>query len=123
MKRLAYSVVAAMLAAMLALAAPAVAHHGWGGYDAGTVLTLTGVVEQSAYENPHGEMKLKVMQPAPKVWTVTLSPPFRMQARGLPASEMKPGATVTVVGYPNKTDPNEMRAERIIINGKTTELR
>lgn len=118
-KRLALS----LLALPLAIAAPALAHHGWGGYDAATVLTLTGTVEQSAYENPHGEMKLKVTQPQPKVWTVTLAPPFRMQARGLPAGDMKPGAIVTVVGYPNKTDPNEMRAERITINGKTTELR
>lgn len=99
------------------------AHHGWGGYDASTVLTLTGTIEQAGYENPHGELKLKIAQPQAKTWVVTLAPPSRMQSRGLPASDLKPGATVTVVGYPNKTDPNEMRAERIIVNGKTTELR
>jgi hypothetical protein len=119
MKRLAHLVFAAMLAA----AGPAAAHHGWGGYDAGTVLTLVGVIEQMSYENPHGEVKLKVTQPGAKTWIVTLAPPFRMQARGLPAGDMKPGATVTVVGYPNKSDPNEMRAERITVNGKTIELR
>jgi len=99
------------------------AHHGWGGYDAATVLTLTGTIEQAGYENPHGELKLKISQPQAKTWVVTLSPPSRMQARGLPASDLKPGTTVTVVGYPNKTDPNEMRAERITVNGKTVELR
>ena len=35
----------------------------------------------------------------------------------------QPGATVTVVGYPNRNKPEEMRAERILINGKTIELR
>jgi hypothetical protein len=33
------------------------------------------------------------------------------------------GTQATVVGYPNRTDPDEMRAERITIAGKTTELR
>src|SRR5690606_37128691 len=58
-----------------------------------------------------------------KVWLVILAPPFRMQNRGLPSEMLKPGTTVTVVGYPNRTDPAEMRAERISVNGKTTELR
>ncbi|MGQ0676439.1 MAG: DUF6152 family protein [Rhodospirillales bacterium] len=114
------------LAAVLALAAasaPARAHHGWGGYDSTKVLTLTGTIEQAAYANPHGELKLKVTAPQGKTWTVTLAPPFRMQSRGLPAAELKPGATVTVAGYPSKTDPNEMRAERITVNGKIIELR
>jgi hypothetical protein len=33
------------------------------------------------------------------------------------------GAQVSVEGYPSRSDPNEMRAERIIVNGKTVELR
>ena len=34
-----------------------------------------------------------------------------------------PGNKATVVGYPSRNDPNEMRAERITIAGKTVELR
>jgi len=105
------------------LAAPASAHHGWGGYDSTKVLTLDGAIEQAGYENPHGELKLKITQPDAKTWTVTLSPPYRMQSRGLPAADLKPGTTVTVVGYPSKTNPSEMRAERITVDGKTVELR
>lgn len=114
---------AAMAGGALALAAPAIAHHGWGGYDSTKVLTLTGQIEQAGYENPHGELKLKVAAPDAKVWTVTLAPPHRMQSRGLPAGDLKAGTTVTVVGYPNKTNPGEMRAERITVNGKTVALR
>jgi hypothetical protein len=33
------------------------------------------------------------------------------------------GTMATVVGYPNRTDPDEMRAERITIGDKTAELR
>ena len=36
---------------------------------------------------------------------------------------LKAGMTATVEGYPNRDKPEEMRAERIIVNGKTIELR
>jgi len=47
----------------------------------------------------------------------------RVQNRGLKREMLAPGTRATVVGYPNRTDPDEMRAERITIAGKTTELR
>ena len=46
-----------------------------------------------------------------------------MENRGLSSTALKPGTTATVVGYPNRTKPEEMRAERITIDGKTVELR
>jgi hypothetical protein len=36
---------------------------------------------------------------------------------------LKPGATVSVEGYPSTRTPREMRAERITVAGKTVELR
>jgi len=36
---------------------------------------------------------------------------------------LTPGATVTVAGFPNRSKPKEMRAERITANGRTVELR
>lgn len=109
-----------LLAAGLMAASPAAAHHGWGSYDAERPLNLTGTIVQSSYSNPHGELRL---QAPGKVWRVILAPPFRMQNRGLAAEALKPGATVTVMGYPHKTDQEELRAERITANGTTTELR
>jgi len=46
-----------------------------------------------------------------------------MERRGLPASALAVGTKATVMGYPNRTDPAEIRAERISVNGKTVELR
>lgn len=109
---------AALFSASFAL--PAAAHHGWGGYDSGQVLTLTGTVQQIASDNPHAMLNL---QADGKVWHVVLAPPSRMNARGLPADTIKAGQTVTVVGYPAKADPTEMRAERITAADKTIELR
>ncbi|HWD23052.1 MAG TPA: DUF6152 family protein [Burkholderiales bacterium] len=105
-----------------ALAAPGLvgAHHGWSEYDSSKALTLTGKVVQSGYEHPHGHVRLA----APgKTWHVVLAPPSRMERRGLEKSALAPGATVTVEGYPNRNKGEEMRAERIRVNGKTIELR
>ncbi|HET9489894.1 MAG TPA: DUF6152 family protein [Methylomirabilota bacterium] len=103
-----------------ALPGGAAAHHGWSGYDSSTPLNLTGEVKESGYEHPHGHMRLEVPG---KTWLVVLAPPSRMERRGLPPSDLAVGTKVTVVGYPNRTDPMEMRAERITVNGKTVQLR
>ena len=108
-----------LIAALLATGS-VVAHHGWSGYDASKELTLDGVIKESGYEHPHGHIRLEVPG---KTWVVTLAPPSRMENRGLPASMLAPGHQARVVGYPNRNDPNEMRAERITIAGKTVELR
>ena len=107
-------------AAVLLFTGSAGAHHGWGSYDAAQVLTLTGKVQEMTYANPHGVLKLETPG---KIWTITLAPPFRMQNRNLPSDALKVGTMVTVVGYPSRTDTTEMRAERITVNGQTTELR
>jgi hypothetical protein len=96
------------------------AHHGWSGYDSGKELTLTGTIKEFGYEHPHGSVKLETPD---KTWFVVLAPPSRMENRGLKREMLKPGVAATVVGYPNRTEPDEMRAERITIAGKTTELR
>ena len=111
-----------IVVALLMLATPVavLAHHGWSGYDSTKALTLTGTIADTGYEHPHGYVRLE----APgKTWLVVLAPPSRMENRGLPRAALTPGKTVTVVGYPNRTDPEEMRAERIVVDGKTTELR
>ena len=112
--------VAACAFAGLVAGSGASAHHGWGGYEAGNVLNVAGVIEAASYENPHGELRLRAEG---KVWQVILAPPSRMQNRGLSPDMLKPGRAVTVEGYQHKTDTAEMRAERITVDGKTTELR
>jgi Family of unknown function (DUF6152) len=107
--------------AALAFAAPlAIAHHGWSEYDQQTTLKLTGTIEEAGYEHPHGHIKLKT---ADKTWSAVLAPPSRMDARGLSKEMLKVGAMATVEGYASRVKPEEMRAERITVAGKTVELR
>lgn len=109
-----------LLLAALAVPAVALAHHGWGEYDASQPLTLTGTIEQVAYEHPHGSVRLKT---SGKIWEAVLAPPSRMESRGLAKDLLVVGAQATVEGYPSKRKPDEMRAERITVAGKTVELR
>jgi hypothetical protein len=102
------------------LAPAANAHHGWSEYDSSTPLNLTGVIKEAGYEHPHGHVRLETPT---RTWLVVLAPPTRMSARGLPSSDLKPGVSAGVVGYANRNKPEEMRAERITVGGKTVELR
>ncbi len=108
------------LAAALALPALAAAHHGWSEYDTTKPLKLTGKIVEYGYEHPHGHVRLETPG---KTWWCVLAPPSRMQNRGLDKEMLRPGATVTLEGYANRDKPEEMRAERIIVGGKTIELR
>jgi hypothetical protein len=104
----------------------ATAHHGWSEYDSAKALKLTGKIVESGYEHPHGHIRFEAKgegATAGKTWSVVLAPPSRMENRGLQKEWLKAGATATVEGYPNRNKPEEMRAERITINGKTIELR
>lgn len=107
------------MAAVAALAT-AHAHHGWSDYDAKTTLNLTGTVVESKYENPHATLKLKS---GDKVWFAWLAPVSRMESRGMNGEMVRVGATITLVGYPSTSKKDELRVERVIVNGKTTELR
>ena len=98
----------------------AVAHHGWGSYDANKPVTVDGPILTSTFENPHATIAVKG---ADKIWTVTLAPTSRMEARGARADVVAVGKTVSAYGYPSTVEMNEMRAERITVDGKTYELR
>jgi hypothetical protein len=109
-----------VLAAFAAMAGPALAHHGWGSYDAAHPVTVTGPIQMSKFENPHATILVKG---GGKEWTVTLAPTFRMTNRGLSADMIAVGKTVTAFGYPSTVEKDEMRAERITVDGKVYEMR
>lgn len=109
-----------LFVAMISLPVAALGHHGWSEYDSSKLLKLSGKVVESGYEHPHGHVH---METPGKTWNVILAPPSRMERRGLGKGMLKPGASIGVEGYANRDKPGEMRAERVIVNGKTIELR
>jgi hypothetical protein len=115
-------IVRSLLAALgVTLAAgAAVAHHGWGSYDAAKKFTIASTVESLEWQNPHVHLRVKHEG---GTWEAVLAPPFRMDARGLDPDLIKSGTQVSVEGYPSTRTEREMRAERITVAGQTYELR
>jgi len=108
------------LPAALLLAGPALAHHGWGSYDAAHPITVTGPILTSQFENPHVLVSVK---DSTKTWTIFLAPPSRMESRGAAAAVVAVGNGISAYGYPSMVHADEMRAERITVDGKTYEMR
>jgi hypothetical protein len=110
---------AATAAAFLG-AAPVLAHHGWGSYDAAKPFTITGPVKHSVFQYPHAHVTIDHQG---KTWEITLAPPSRMESRGAVADVIKEGKVVAAFGYASTARDAEMRAERITVDGKTYEMR
>jgi hypothetical protein len=111
---------AILLAAFALLTGAAFAHHGWGSYDATKAVTVAGPIVTSKFENPHATITVRSDD---KTWTVTLAPTSRMMSRGATAKVIAVGQNVSAYGYPSTVEKDEMRAERITIDGKTYEMR
>jgi hypothetical protein len=101
-------------------ATAALAHHGWSSYEADKTLTIETPVKTLSYRNPHAHITIDYEG---REWHVVLAPISRMELRGLSEKDLAPGRTVTVVGYPRKDGTAEIRAERVIVDERTVELR
>lgn len=104
----------------LLAAAPALAHHGWGGFDREQPRDITAPVLRSTYANPHG---LIVLREGERELSFELAPVGRMQARGLNAPDIAPGRQVRLFGYRNVQNATLYRAEWIEVAGRRVELR
>jgi hypothetical protein len=109
-----------LAAGAMLVAGGAMAHHGWGSYDAAKPFTIRGQVETLRWQNPHVHVDVKHQGAR---WEAVLAPPFRMEARGLKPDMIKAGTMVALEGYASTRVEREMRAERITVNGKAVELR
>jgi hypothetical protein len=107
------------LPALLA-ATPALAHHGWGGFDREQARDITAPVLRSTYANPHGMI---VLAEGGRELSFELAPVGRMQARGLNAADIAPGRPVRLFGYRNVQNAALYRAEWIEVAGRRVELR
>jgi hypothetical protein len=96
------------------------AHHGWGDYDDTKPMTLKARVVELAYANPHATVTVDAEG---KRWTAVLAPVSRMESRGATRELLAPKSEITLVGYPSRKTPGEMRVERLILGDKTVELR
>lgn len=115
------AIVNLIAALMLVITAgSAMAHHGWAEYDAERRATISGTISELHFGNPHVTI---VVKSEDMVWNVMLAAPSRLKGRGCTAGMLAVGQTVTIEGLPHKSEEHEFRAERIVLGGKTIELR
>ena len=90
--------------ASVAIAAPALAHHGTASFDTSKDLTLKGTVTDWIWANPHCFLKFDAMDETGTVrnWAVEVSNPTDMTKRGWARWSFKVGDVVTVTLQPVK---------------------
>ena len=111
----------ALLAALMALAGPAVAHHGWGSYDAAKAFTITAPVEQLEWTNPHAHLYIETKDEkgAIVVWDVELMSLNHLRSYGWTAKTVQVGDIVSATGmYARSGDPLMIASRMKLADGR-----
>jgi hypothetical protein len=104
------------IVAFLAVAAPALAHHGTAAYDTKNVVTVKGVMTEFRYINPHVQLFFDVKNDKGEVekWQAELTAPNKLSRAGWDKTTLKPGDSITASGYVSKNDPHTMWINKLI---------
>jgi len=97
--------VTTLLVALAACAAvPAVAHHSDAMFEPMKEVTLSGVVKEFQFTNPHSWLLVDVKGPDGKVttWGFEAEGPSSMTRAGIRLKDFTPGTPVTITGRPMK---------------------
>ena len=90
--------------AMAAASVPAIAHHSGAMFDDNKEVTLTGVVKEFQYTNPHSWLLVEVKGEDGKVvtWGFEAEGPSTLLRAGIRRSDFAPGTQITITGHPMK---------------------
>ena len=98
------------------------AHHSFSAVYEGTrVVTLTGVVTQFKFVNPHAMMTMDVTDGSGKVteWTVEFAGRLNLSEVGWTADSIKAKERVTVTGNPSHAGSSRIAFVRLVKNDGT----
>jgi len=97
-------VVLLLAAGACAIAAPALAHHSGAMFEEKKEVTLSGVVKEFQFTNPHSWLLVDVKGPDGKVttWGFEAEGPSSMTRAGIRLKDFAPGTPVTITGRPMK---------------------
>jgi hypothetical protein len=102
MKRLSVALVSA---ALFAAAAPAFAHHSGAMYEPQKAMTLSGIVTNWDWKNPHAHVEIMLMDGTS--WGVECSTPNILARKGWANTTFAPGDKVTTTLRPMKDGSKE----------------
>ena len=113
-----------LVGAVIALVSvPAGAHHGTGTYDSTKSVTLSGVVTEFAFTNPHAALYFDAKDESGKIvnWAIEMNSPGVLRRAGWTKATFKAGDQITITVRPAKAGtPVGLinRAQPVIVNGK-----
>ena len=108
----------AVLTAVL-LTQPVWAHHGWG-WATDEEFQLSGEITAVRLGNPHGEVTVDVKG---ERWIIEVGQPWRNEKAGLTQKLLSKGQVITAHGHRSaKKGQRLMKAERVVINGRSYNL-
>ena len=93
------------------------AHHSFAVHFVGDELvTVSGVVTEFTFRNPHGLVMLDETRADGTVthWRIETNSPNILRRRGWAPDSLKPGDEVTVEGYPARDGSSSMRVARLV---------
>jgi hypothetical protein len=100
------------LTVLAALPAAALAHHSFAVFfDGNKSITLTGVVTEFKFVNPHGLIVLQVKNKdgVAEEWKIETNSPSILRRRGWAPDSLTAGETVTIEGWPGRNDAHYAR--------------
>lgn len=109
--------IAAALLGIMSLvgSGPASAHHSFAVFfQTDKTVSVTGVVTQIEFSNPHGLIRLNVTKPdgSTESWTAETNSPSILVRRGWTKDTVKPGEKVTIQGWPARNGSRYLRMQK-----------
>ena len=95
---------------------PVSAHHSWP-VNTSQLVTVKGTVTDFAWANPHPMITLEVRTASGAIekWSIGGPAINRMEAKGWYKTTVKPGDTITGIGYQFADGQKILRLERIVM--------
>lgn len=95
--------------------APALAHHSFAVFfDENASVSVTGVVQEFQFRNPHGLIRLAVKKPGgEETWKAETNSPSILERRGWTRDTLKVGETITIEGWPSRDGAHYLRVRAV----------
>jgi uncharacterized protein DUF6152 len=118
-------VVLTLAGGLLMVGTPVFGHHGLAGYDKDHPITVTGMVTDFEFVNPHIKIYFDVKDENGVVtnWLAVSAPPQKAYRAGWNRNSLKPGDTTTVTGITLKDGRKVISIQKLVApNGQTLTL-
>jgi len=108
----------AILFAAFLVSAPILAHHGETNYDTEKLVSVKATVTDFQFINPHVQIFLDAKNDKGEIekWTCEARSPAMLVRNGdWDKSTLKPGDTITAIGFRSRNGANILRLKKIVL--------